>query len=374
MERTETLHKLLEKDFKMVIKQTVTLSLLGLVALVVLYLAPYSSVETSPVTEAVTPTDSASPTNTPLPSKTKILSTPTLVSSDDFFALWLDAISASDNPEDLALASIHELKSDRAKAEQLLLAAYSLAPDNLLVNLQIMRSCLSEGNLSICSLPYFDTLLTLAPKNGYIHLAHANNLYKNGDLDGALAALVAVSESAQADSYYWKNLKAIDDSLRRLNVDRTISSNLFNFGYAGATISSFYTTFLDICSSNSRNNLSGWSESCYKSANNLALKSRTIINQRVAEALAFRYSNMKPEELATAKKLRQIQFKDFSDSLNERSMELGKLFPTGSEAPISDELWSRFISLWRDEGEWVALTYWHDAITLLYSESDVSVQ
>jgi len=83
---------------------------------------------------------------------------------------------------------------------------------------------------------------------------------------------------------------------------------------------------------------------------------------------------MKPEELATAKKLRQIQFKDFSDSLNERSMELGKLFPTGSEAPISDELWSRFISLWRDEGEWVALTYWHDAITLLYSESDASVQ
>jgi len=374
MERTETLHKLLEKDFKMVIKQTVTLSLLGLVALVVFYLAPHSSIEIPSVTEAVIPSDTATPINTPPPRKAKALATPIQVSSDDFFALWLDAISASENPEDLALASIHELKSDRAKAEQLLLTAYSQAPNNLLVNLQIMRSCLSDGKLSICSLPYFDTLFTLAPSNGYIHLVHAQNLYKNGDLDGALAALVAVSESAQIDSYYWSYLKVIDDSLIRLNVARTMTSMMHTFGYAAAIQDSIYDTFSNICSSSFRSDFSGWSEACHKGAENIALKGRTTMTQRLAEILVFRYSNMKPEELAVAKELRQIQYDERSDLLSERSRKLEKLLPAGSKEPISDELWSTHINLWRDEGEWAALAYWHDAMTLHLSENDASAQ
>lgn len=358
----------------MATKQTITLSLLGLVALVVFYLAPSPSIEISPDTESLIPIDSATPINTITQSKTKTPTTPMLASSDNFFELWLDAISESKNPEDLALASIHVSKGDRAKGEQLLLNAYSRAPNNLVVNLQIMQSCLLDDKLSICSLPYIDTLLTLAPTNGYIHLAHANNLYKNGDLDGALAALVASSESAQVDSYYWKYLEVIDDSFSRLNVDRTISSILSIFGYAAGIHNSIYTTLSDICSSSTRNNFSEWSESCYKGANNLALKSRTILNQMNAQVLVFRYSNLNSEELKADKERRQIQFKERSDSLNELSMKLGKLLPTGSEAHISDESWSKLISLWKAEGEWVALTYWHDAVALQAIENGAYVQ
>jgi len=373
-EPTESLHIQPEKDFKMAIKQTVTLSLLGLVALVVFYLAPHSSIEILPVTAAVIPSDTATSINTPPPRKAKALATPIQVSSDDFFALWLDAISASENPEDLALASTLKLKSERAKAEQLLLTAYSQAPNNLLVNLQIMRACLSDGRLSICSLPYFDTLFTLAPSNGYIHLAHAHNLYKNGDLDAALAALIAVSESAQVDSYFWNYLRVIDDSLIRLSVDRTMSSVMHTFGYAAATQDSSYSTFSAICSSSLRSDFPGWSEACHKSAKNVALKARTAMTQRLAEILAFRYSDMKPEELAVAKELRQIQNKEISDLLGERSRKLNKLLPTDSQEPISDKLWSTHISLWRDEGEMAALAYWHDAMTLHLSENDASAQ
>jgi len=296
------------------------------------------------------------------------------VSSNDFFALWLDAISTSENPEDLALASFHELKEDRAKAEQLLLTAYSLAPDNLLVNIQIMRFCLSDEKLSICSLPYIDTLLTLDPTNGYIHLVHANNLYENGDFNSALAALVASSESAKIDNYSWNYLKVVDESLSRLNVDRTMSSIIFTIGYTGVIQVSIYRTLSDICSGSFRNDFSGWSEACYKSAKNVALKGRTTTTQRLAETLAFRYSDIKPEDLAVAKELRQIQYDERSDLLSERSRKLNKLLPAGSKEPISDELWSTHINLWRDEGEMAALAYWHDVMILHLSGNDASVQ
>ena len=279
-----------------------------------------------------------------------------------------------ENPEDLALASTLKLKSERAKAEQLLLTAYSQAPNNLLVNLQIMRACLSDGRLSICSLPYFDTLFTLAPSNGYIHLAHAHNLYKNGDLDAALAALIAVSESAQVDSYFWNYLRVIDDSLTRLNVDRTLSSVMHTMGYAAATQDSSYSTFSDICSSSLRSDFPGWSEACHKSAKNVALKARSTMTQRLAEILVFRYSDMEPEELTDAKELRQIQNKEFSDLLSERSRKLSKLLPTDSQEPISDRLWSTFISLLRDEGEMAALAYWHDVMILHLTGNDASAQ
>ncbi len=132
--------------------------------------------------------------------------------------------------------------------------------------------------MSLCSLPYFDTLISLAPENGFIHAAHAIQLYKDGDLDGALEALSVASLSAQVDSYYWDYLKAIDESLSRQQIERTVSSLEHTFGVVSAMPGAEYMIFDEMCSNNFRDNLKDWSRTCYAAANNMAEKSKNSLN------------------------------------------------------------------------------------------------
>ncbi|MFT7560544.1 MAG: hypothetical protein ACI93R_002465 [Flavobacteriales bacterium] len=270
---------------------------------------------------------------------------------------WLKAVKSSNKISDLTITAIINRFPDQQ--EKILLQAYGIAPNDLLVNHQILRFCSDSRNSPLCSIPYMETLLKADPDNGQLKLDMATDLYTNSDVGGALAALQSVVKSKTVDDYTWRYQQLFDSSFGEYGFSRTRQSIESMLGIMAAVPDSSFFHTVNMCREQVEAPNKGWKEACAKASLTQYQLGSTSIRKEIGLSMAKKYSSS-PEVDFDIKRIELHEqlsesFKDagvFDESLN------GILV-------IPDSVWNRYLGIYKADGEIVAVSYLMDQFRIL---------
>ena len=269
----------------------------------------------------------------------------------------------SDNANDLLIAALFSQSSGAMGvtnlnlAEELLLKALELEPDNLLVNHQIHRFCSQHDRYSICGLPYLNNIERLDPDNGHMLIQLATAYYDNGDLANALRLMQAAGSATSSSSYYAKYLKAVDESYaQHLNTgERGLQQLTFYVGVVASLSISGYNKLVDICRERIDAVDNGWEKACRASANTLSEYGLTDLDRAFGYRLKHVYGGYTQEEIESIMR----------DYYNERIMASQQQYVTftpefyasNPNPKIPDAMWEEFITTFQEQGEHQAMLF-----------------
>ena len=279
------------------------------------------------------------------------------------------ALRESNNASDLLIAALFSQSSgamgrtDLDLTERLLLKAFELEPDNLLVNHQILRFCSNNNRFSICGLPYLNNIERLDPSNGHMLIQLATDYYKNGDLNNALRLMQKAGEATYSSSYYAKYLAVVDQSfLRHSDVAVRGLQQLTFYGGVVASLSlPSYTSYMDMCRERVESLTPSWKSACRNSAKTLADIGLTEIDRALGYRFQYEFSDLSAEEI---EKLMDAYATERNKDVQDEQIVLDEEFFAKNPNPeISDTIWKQYLKLFEEEGERQAQSYLARSLT-----------
>jgi len=145
---------------------------------------------------------------------------------------WQKSLADSHYPHDQLIA--YYLSRDKEQKALYLLQAYGLDPNDVMINLEVLRFCRKQQNPSLCDLPYMALLQKKEAENAFFQMELAAYAFVDGDRQGALKLLSQAAAKTQGDFHDWRYVEMIDQSFQRFGIERELQSVNTAVGYMAA--------------------------------------------------------------------------------------------------------------------------------------------
>jgi len=259
---------------------------------------------------------------------------------------WQQALANSTRPNDYVLRTVLAI-SDFDTKKELLLQAYSQAPDSVLVNHELMLLCIGRPNTDVCSLPIAETLLEIDGDNLYTQVLLAQYAENTGDSESALLHLREAVDDSNVEDYATRFLAAMDESYLENGFEPDANVMIDYVLVSGGASVGDVMALTQLCKKKVDTGAEDWRPLCAQVANKIAAGSKSMLNARNAERMAVQYSGL-PDDLLAAR----------MNSLEESyEIEIGVLigFAEGSQnygkKEVPTAIWRKYMALFKSEGE-----------------------
>lgn len=295
---------------------------------------------------------------------------------DTLLEAWQQNLEYSNYPEDQFLAYL--FARDREKRERLLLQAYGLNPNDVLINYEIMRFCEKHEVPSLCQLPWREFLEQHEADNPYFHVEQAANAYKKGKIEDALAQMEKGREATRADFYEWRYMEMLGDSFARYGVRRTLQSFIRHYGYASAISWPDYIPEMaqNICTQKNMQGSKSFARACQAAWSNIANQEHNPILRGIANTRLMQSHGLSEEEARQAwANQYNASYAPLFDYMNSLHDELLAHFGNDEyseedrlqefdelQVPISRDNWNNYLKQLKHEGHDAALVSLYEAL------------
>ena len=271
------------------------------------------------------------------------------------YQFWHDAqaiLRASYRPEDLVVAAIYDQVMDPdlggnniAQAEDSLLRAFNIAPDNELVNHQILSFCSKNPEYTICSLPYAYNLLEADGNNATMLNELADVYYKNFDFNQAFTLINKAALVEHSDNYYSKYIAAIDKALldNRIRFMHTRQNLNLYPRLAAASVNANFSNVIKMCDERVSMQLEQWRIACRDAGKNIADRSLDTVSRGYGVRQFVRYAGLSSDQQDKAILQVAIERAKIIESLEQETKTFNKQIPFN--------VWEQFITDMQKEGE-----------------------